>query len=870
MADDTDNPPNIQIPAKSYGFPPEAFDPRRLPDYDTNFLPAHDLDAFIQALAAPDFVQSPDDASSMRLNSPGLHSPSSLDITKDDYDHSEARAALASVADVAAPGGGSNNHHRRTSTGTFFSAHNDWAPVSEKVIKTDRDEKRNKRGKDRKNKKPRKGVAPLRTLVGTRSKDETREGYLYSLLKWPFLLFVSFWIVGLGMAYLATRFYIYFYEQFVAWRGRREQLRRAMRATGNYKDWVAAARNMDDFFGNQRWKEENDFAYYDSKTVRRVWDQMRRCREKAEEVERELESESQNSDNGVASGEETSNTKAGGGNNGNDKKTQPVVDLKALIEACVKNNFVGIENPRLYSQTYYGTKNLVQNYVDEVERSIKFLIDTKQLTKEQKRVMFKGICANYGRTALCLSGGATFAYYHFGVVKALLEVDYLPDIITGTSGGALVAALVATRTNDELKELLNPALAHKITACREPFTVWFWRWWKTGARFDSVDWAKQCAWWCHGSLTFREAYERTGRILNVSCVPSDPHSPTILCNYLTSPDCVIWSAVLASAAVPGILNPVVLMMKNRDGSLEPYSFGHKWKDGSLRTDIPIKSLNLHFNVNFSIVSQVNPHINLFFFSSRGSVGQPVTHRKGRGWRGGYLGSATEQYIKLDLTKWLRVLRQLELLPRPLGQDWSQLWLQTFGGTVTIWPKSIPSDFLKILSDPDPPRLARMIHEGQQSAFPKVKFIANRLKIERLVERGRRETRDRRNAANVFTATGNGEGSYASHSIVDAMGGKHPLAPSSSGGAGDRRGSIESFLSEDDLRSLLIKGPEGVHTSWGSSTGTEDELTMTELEGEDDGGTSRVSEGGSRNRYFEGALEEDDGALEVAASDHSRS
>lgn len=79
--------------------------------------------------------------------------------------------------------------------------------------------------------------------------------------------------------------------------------------------------------------------------------------------------------------------------------------------------------------------------------------------------------------------------------------------------------------------------------------------------------------------TFREAYARTGRILNVSCVPSDPHSPTILLNYLTAPDCVIWSAVLASAAVPGILNPVVMMMKTSSGALTPYSFGHKWKDG---------------------------------------------------------------------------------------------------------------------------------------------------------------------------------------------------------------------------------------------------------------------------------------------------
>lgn len=224
------------------------------------------------------------------------------------------------------------------------------------------------------------------------------------------------------------------------------------------------------------------------------------------------------------------------------------------------------------------------------------------------------------------------------MARALLDASLLPDVITGTSGGALVAALIATRTDSELQSLLVPALAYHINACEDTFLTWAPRWWRTGARFDSLEWARHCSWWARGSTTFREAYERTGRILNVSCVPSDPYSPTILTNYLTAPDCVIWSAVLASAAVPGILNPVVLMMKKPNGALTPYSFGHKWKDGrcvariathsrrltsfSLRTDIPLKALNLHFGVNFSIVSQVNPHINLFFFSSRGAVGRP--------------------------------------------------------------------------------------------------------------------------------------------------------------------------------------------------------------------------------------------------------
>lgn len=136
---------------------------------------------------------------------------------------------------------------------------------------------------------------------------------------------------------------------------------------------------------------------------------------------------------------------------------------------------------------------------------------------------------------------------------------------------------------------------------------------------------------------------------------------------MTAPDTVIWSALLASAAVPGILNPVVLMQKLRDGSLIPWSWGSRFKDGSLRylfpkynssqrftgllmyrVDIPVQALNLFFNgksdlfitsiltsslsasVTHPVVSQVNPHVHLFFFAPRGSAGKPVAHRKGKG------------------------------------------------------------------------------------------------------------------------------------------------------------------------------------------------------------------------------------------------
>jgi hypothetical protein len=45
------------------------------------------------------------------------------------------------------------------------------------------------------------------------------------------------------------------------------------------------------------------------------------------------------------------------------------------------------------------------------------------------------------------------------------------------------------------------------------------------------------------------------------------------------------------------------MQKTKAGDLRPMNFGSKFKDGSLRVDIPLESLHLLFNVNYAIVSQ---------------------------------------------------------------------------------------------------------------------------------------------------------------------------------------------------------------------------------------------------------------------------
>lgn len=306
----------------NYGFPPEAFDHSLLPDVDTKFLDPDDLIAFERALQAPDPLQSPSDETASfrfpsRVDSPLLTKRNSHAETPQEDDI----AAVAAAASAA-------NGEPYPATPTFITAQNDWAPVNSKFYKS-------KRG----SKKHRKGLkGPVEGLLGTRTKDETREGYFYQLAKWPLLFFVFAWLAGLGIAYLSTRWYIWVYEQSFAWRGKRRHLRANMRQTSNYRDWVAAAKQLDRHLGRQAWREENSFAYYDSRTVRRVWDHMRKTRMRAERAE------------------------AQGGDAG-----KAVDDLRTLIEACVKNNFVGTENARLYSQTYYGTKNLVQNFIDEGE-----------------------------------------------------------------------------------------------------------------------------------------------------------------------------------------------------------------------------------------------------------------------------------------------------------------------------------------------------------------------------------------------------------------------------------------------------------------------------------------------------------------------
>lgn len=531
----------------------------------------------------------------------------------------------------------------------------------------------------------------------------------YTFFRWPALILIFAWISFLCVIYIVVRAYVALLEFLFTWTGERKRLRDKLRQSKDYAEWVENAIKLDKYLGLDKWSDNPKFSYYDYRTIQKTVKRLRALRENGD-----------------------------------------IPELMVFLQSCLKKNFAGIENRQLYSHRYYGTKKLVEQYVTEVTKCINCVTDAPDLLVplKQKSRFFKTVSKNYGKTALCLSGGACFAYTHFGIVKALLDNDLLPLIISGTSGGGIIASLACTRSDEELRKLLVPELARKITACEDPWYVWFPRFLKTGARFDAVAWAKKAAFFTKGSTTFQEAYKATGRKLNISTIPAEPHSPVILCNTVTSPNCIIWSSLLASSAVPGILNPVVLMMKEtRTGDVVPFSMGNKWRDGSLRTDIPLDALNTYYNVNFLIVSQVNPHISLFFYAPKGTVGRPVTVSRKRtrkqkyaAFRGGFFATASEQLLKLEIKKWFQIIKLLDLLPRLLKQDWLNVFLQRFTGSITIWPRYRLKDFFYILLDPDEAKMEEFLLKGQRSMFPRLLFIRHRLSIERAIERGKKSIR----------------------------------------------------------------------------------------------------------------------------------
>ena len=87
---------------------------------------------------------------------------------------------------------------------------------------------------------------------------------------------------------------------------------------------------------------------------------------------------------------------------------------------------------------------------------------------------------------------------------------------------------------------------------------------------------------------------------------------------------------------------------------------------------------------------------------------------------------------LDINKWLSFIRDMELLPRLMGANFSNLWTQSFEGNLTILPKIRFNNLLKIIYDPDHDRMACFLSDGERATWPTVTQLSNRMKIEQAI------------------------------------------------------------------------------------------------------------------------------------------
>eukprot|EP00934_Nitzschia_sp_Nitz4_P009254 Nitzschia sp. Nitz4//scaffold260_size33533//22311//24935//NITZ4_007880-RA/size33533-processed-gene-0.8-mRNA-1//-1//CDS//3329544686//9244//frame0 len=341
--------------------------------------------------------------------------------------------------------------------------------------------------------------------------------------------------------------------------------------------------------------------------------------------------------------------------------------------------------------------------------------------REQLIAFLKRARDAYGRTALCLSGGAMMGLYHYGHIYGLMETNCLPHIVSGTSAGSVIGAILCTRTDEELRRDLKPEIvAPKMKCFSRSWTDRIKSVLKHGHMFSGEEWLEMIEWFTCGKMTFEEAYKKTGRVFCITLASTTRKAPPVLLNHITAPNVLIPSAIVASAAVPGLIAPARLQVKDEYGNVR--SAGDEtYFDGSIDNDIPVSGLAEQFNCQFLVAAQANPHVVPFFFNPKGGVGSPSRWNSGEqeaSWRGGFLLAALEMYLKNDMKSKFRFLHDMEAA---VGFT-STLMTQEFAGSITIVPKVRFWDFLTLMTDPTVDQIRHSFQVGAVASYQHAAMI----------------------------------------------------------------------------------------------------------------------------------------------------
>jgi len=455
-----------------------------------------------------------------------------------------------------------------------------------------------------------------------------------------------------------------------------------MHRASDYKTWSEAALELDRLDGLDDWKAEEASDHYDWRLIRSRLRQIRSFRAEGQTLK-----------------------------------------LVHHLRQGLHWNLGNIGNSALYKVARIGTKKLISDYVSEVCDALNELAatDIPEFSQNDKHKFFHDVALSYGRSALMLSGGATLGLFHVGVVRALYREGVLPEVMSGSSAGSIVAATVGSRRADDLEELLDPTNAYyhfwRVLPLRQML--------KRGSVMDQTQLRRAISKNIR-DLTFEEAYKLSGRAINITVSPAGVNQQPKLLNHLTFPYLYIREAVLASCAVPVLFPPVMLMSSDETGNRTPYMPLLRWNDGSLKSDLPMLRLRRLHNVNHFIVSQTNPHV-LPFVSER----EPGT----RGLRNSARDYAysTVRSQATSLLNFARANLPIKRLHRPLDVATSVLD-QDYRGNINIFPEASLWRYVQVTSNPTLDSVRRFLLEGERAAWARVEMIRTQTAISMTLER----------------------------------------------------------------------------------------------------------------------------------------
>jgi NTE family protein len=390
----------------------------------------------------------------------------------------------------------------------------------------------------------------------------------------------------------------------------------------------------------------------------------------------------------------------------------------------------GIGSSTLYNKARYGTKRLVTDYIEEVSAALEYLASnqTDDIRNEEKLEFFNRASHCVGRSALMMSGAGTLFYFHLGVVKALWEQDLLPSILSGSSGGALIAAMVGTHSHEELNKIFDPGYitieVEQEESLMKKLSLF------SGQKITQRD-VREMIDRLIPDLTFLEAFHKTGYQVNISVAPAELHQTSRLLNAVTSPDVMIRDAVLASGSVPGLYPPVTLMAKSNNGSKKPYLPSRQWVDGSLTEDLPIKRLSRLYGVNHTIVSQTNPLALPFV-----NVDSKSTEALDVIWG---TGLQTTKSWSLAFAKILQSSTRKNIVVRKFLNRYISLLSQTYTGDINILPSNRINSMWSVVSPRTKKEALKLIRDGERATWPVIERIRIQTRVSRCLDRIIRES-----------------------------------------------------------------------------------------------------------------------------------